>query len=110
MVQSEFEILRDYRQAKDKKEQIKILADMNLCTQKEVVELLVKHGINAKYRKSKNEAKLEKLKVLHSQGLTDEEMAEKLRFKPEYVRQLRVRLDLNKNKKRKLQTEVIQLT
>lgn len=101
MKMSDFEILRDYREAKDKNEQVKILADMNLCTQKEVVEFLAKHGINAKCRKCKNEAKLEKLKVLHSQGMTDEEMAEELSFVSEYVTQLRLRLGLSKNKKRK---------
>ena len=101
MKMSDFEILRDYREAKDKNEQVKILADMNLCTQKEVVEFLMKHGINAKCRKCRNEAKLEKLKTLHSQGMTDEEMAEELGFGHEYVGQLRRRLGLSKNKKRK---------
>lgn len=101
MQMSEFEILRDYRQAKDKVEQVKILADMNSCTQKEIVEFLAKHGINAKYRKCQNKAKLEKLKVLHSQGMTDEEISEELGFGTEYVRQLRIRLGLSKNKKRK---------
>ena len=107
---SDFEILRDYREARDKKEQVKILADMNLCTQKEIVELLVRHGIKAKYRKCWNEEKLEKLKVLHGQEMTDEEMAEELSFSSQYVGQLRRALGLKKHKKRKLQTEVIQLT
>ena len=38
------EICRDYRQAKDQREQIRILAELNLCKPKEIAEILVAGG------------------------------------------------------------------
>lgn len=37
-------ICKEYREAKNKKEQIKILADLNLCTTKLIKEILVEGG------------------------------------------------------------------
>ena len=39
------EIIRDYLEAKDKKKQVEILADMNLCTKKEMAQYLADHGM-----------------------------------------------------------------
>lgn len=38
------EILASYRQAKDKKKQIKILAELNLCGEKDIVRILEEQG------------------------------------------------------------------
>ena len=42
---TEGEICASYRQAKDPKEQIGILADLNLCTGREIKEILHKNGL-----------------------------------------------------------------
>ena len=39
------EIIRRYKEAKDKKDQIKILADLNLCSSKEIKDILVAAGV-----------------------------------------------------------------
>lgn len=58
MQMTENEIVRNYKQAKKKQEQIKILADLNLCTKKEIRDILEKHGCEVprygnRYTKSK---------------------------------------------------------
>lgn len=45
---SEGEILTSYRQAKDKKEQIRILADLNLCSPSDIREVLKKNGVDGR--------------------------------------------------------------
>lgn len=45
MKMTEDEIIRDYLEAKDKKKQVEILADMNLCTKKEMAQYLADHGM-----------------------------------------------------------------
>ncbi len=40
------EIVREFREGKEKKQQVKILADMNGCTYDEIVEVLRKQGID----------------------------------------------------------------
>lgn len=40
------EILRDWEGAKDKKTQISILADLNLCTPEEIKEVLIEMGVD----------------------------------------------------------------
>lgn len=42
------EILANFRQAKDKKEQLKILADLNCCTQEEIRQKLLEAGCDEK--------------------------------------------------------------
>lgn len=46
MVMSKTEILRDWEGAKDKKEQIKILADLNLTTPEAIKEVLIEMGVD----------------------------------------------------------------
>ncbi len=46
MVMTNHEIVRMYKEAADKKKQIIILSQMNLCTQEEIREELVKGGID----------------------------------------------------------------
>jgi len=44
MDMSNDEIIMSYRQAKNKGEQIKILADRNVCNVEEIIKVLVEHG------------------------------------------------------------------
>lgn len=44
------EICRNYRQAKNKSSQIKILADMNLCKASEIVSILEENGVQVGVR------------------------------------------------------------
>jgi len=46
MYMKDNEIVREYREGRDKKQQVKILADMNGCTYEEIVEVLRKQGID----------------------------------------------------------------
>lgn len=39
------EIARSYRAAADKKAQVKILAELNLCSQREIIEILIANGV-----------------------------------------------------------------
>lgn len=43
-----YEIMREYQDAKHKGRQIKILADENVCTKDEIIEILKKFGIYEK--------------------------------------------------------------
>ena len=45
MQMTENEILREYQQAKDKKGQVTILADMNMCEKEDIIKLLLYHGV-----------------------------------------------------------------
>lgn len=42
---TEFDICRDYRLAKNKRQQIKILADRNVCGIREIQEILARNGL-----------------------------------------------------------------
>ena len=46
MYMKDNEIVREYREGRDKKQKVKILADMNGCTYEEIVEVLRKQGID----------------------------------------------------------------
>ena len=39
------EIVRSYREAADKKVQVKVLAELNLCSQREIIEILIANGV-----------------------------------------------------------------
>lgn len=42
------EILRSYKEAKDQKEQIQILADMNVTTKEHIVQILIEQGVDGR--------------------------------------------------------------
>ena len=48
MQMTESGIVRNYREAKNKREQITILADLNRCEKEEIVEILLKNGVDQK--------------------------------------------------------------
>lgn len=100
MHMSEFEICRDYESAKDKNEQIKILADMNVCEPSEIIDVLVKNGKISGIKKERTEAKKKKsikgsprfspeewaqIKKLHDEGVPAKEIAEKLGYDSQAV-------------------------
>lgn len=59
MIMSNFEILRDFHEAKDKHKQIGILADLNVTTRAAIVDLLRDSGVDdrAISRRRKKEKK-----------------------------------------------------
>ena len=97
---SEFEILRDYRSAKDKITQVQILADMNLCTTKEITAYLEKRGETVLKNSTRDERR-ETIRILYSQGLHDEEIATIMGLKTASVGSIRAKMGLKKLKKKK---------
>lgn len=55
MVMNEAEICRSYREAKKPKQQIAILADLNMCSRKEIVCVLRAAGVEVEAPKEKKE-------------------------------------------------------
>jgi hypothetical protein len=58
MEMNENEIVRSYRESKDKKQQIGILADINCCKPEQIKEILKKNGVDLRggnYRAKKEE-------------------------------------------------------
>ena len=45
MVMTENEIVRDYRASKNKGVQLTVLADRNVCSKNEIIEILIKNGV-----------------------------------------------------------------
>ena len=100
MRMSEFEILRDYRHARNKVAQVQILADMNLCSKKEVEDFLEERGVTV-LKCSTLEERRETVRLLYNQGMHDEEIAVVTGLKPSSVGQIRIKLGLKKHKKRR---------
>lgn len=48
MTMTNGEILRDYRGAKDKKAQVKILAELNACSVQQIKEILISEGVDGR--------------------------------------------------------------
>lgn len=66
MEMNENEIVRSYRESKNKKQQIGILADMNCCEPEQIKEILKKNGVDLRggnYRAKKEEAPKENAKA-----------------------------------------------
>lgn len=66
MEMNENEIVRSYRESKNKKQQIGILADMNCCEPEQIKEILKKNGVDLRggnYRAKKEEAPKEDAKA-----------------------------------------------
>ena len=77
MKMTEGEIIRDYAEAKDKNKQIGILADMNLCTKKEMAQYLADHDCTVDKRLLAGDPRKRKEKPVFipedEPGLTEEE-------------------------------------
>ena len=100
MKMSEFEILRDYRQAKNKVEQVQILADMNLCSKKDIEDFLEERSITV-LKCDTPEEKCQSIAYLYGQGKTDEEIASSIGLMPSSVGIIRAKLGLKKHKKKR---------
>ena len=100
MKMSDFEIVRDYRHAKNKVEQVQILADMNLCSKEEIEDVLEQGGVMV-LRADTPEEKRQSVFYLYHKGIDDEEIATLIGLKPSSVGQIRVKLGLKKHKKKK---------
>ena len=72
---TEGEICASYRQAKDPKEQIRVLSELNLCTGVEIKEILRKHGeLPAKKEKAAIAPEKERKKQMNGRKWTLEEV------------------------------------
>lgn len=100
MKMSDFEIVRDYRHAKNKVGQVQILADMNLCSKKEIENVLEKCGVKV-LRADTPEEKRQSISYLYSEGKDDEEIATLIGMKPSSVGTIRAKLGLKKHKKKR---------
>jgi ribosomal protein L16 Arg81 hydroxylase len=66
MEMNENEIVKNYRESKNKKQQIDILADMNCCSPEQIKEILKKNGVDLRggnYRAKKEETPKEDAKA-----------------------------------------------
>ena len=90
MIMTDNEIVREYSAAKRKKEQIKILADLNVCKYNDIVDILQKYGINEERRGRKKvgeekehemEAVKEPIKEMESKAAVEPEM-ERIKIMP----------------------------
>lgn len=78
MEMTEYEIIKDYGEAKNKAEQIKILADLNMCSREEIINILDKNGIphpGARTKRSNTKNKTQK----RTRTAWDEQRIEQLR-------------------------------
>lgn len=68
MHMTESEIVRNYREAKNKREQVTILSDLNSCEKEEIIEILLRNGVDQKElpRKRKPRKKPEEERKAHS--------------------------------------------
>lgn len=107
MQMSEFEILQDYKSAKDKNKQISILADMNLCSCEEIIEILMKNGAVSGVKKKKSTQRINwttemenDVLRLSQEGDSIERIADKLGLKEGAVRSKLTRLNAKKKQVR----------
>ncbi len=86
MFMSESEIVSRYRQAKSKNQQITILAEINLCDRKDIIELLTLNGAyqnKPSSRKTRwNDEECQKLERLLERSMTTREIAAIYGYKP----------------------------
>lgn len=83
MYMTETEILREYRQAKNKGEQIKVLADLNLCDREKITEILTRCGetvpapaaLGRRWKENSRSWDEEKVRALYEEGRHDLEIA-----------------------------------
>lgn len=95
------EIVTSYRQARNRQTQIGVLADLNVCTRKEIRELLAEAGVlppPAPAAEKKGGRPLsfdeELARRLWAEGMTDAEIAEKLGIPVERLVRWRQRVGL----------------
>ena len=101
MVMTAEEICRHYRLALDPRNDITVLAELNLCDKKDIIALLQRNGVavNPKHIRAGQSPKcnLEYIRKLHSTGMNDKEMAEAAGVKPGTILRYRQVLGLPRN-------------
>ena len=86
MKMKESEICREYKEAKDKRAQIRILAELNLCEKNEILNILLKNGYELPPERKKTEQKEEKAVCIGPrEEKAQEEAPEKPQNMPEAV-------------------------
>lgn len=84
---SDAEIVRSYKQAKDKNKQVEILADLNVCKKNDILDVLIKNDAITGLKKSKRKRKdpiewtqemTAELHRLHDEGLSTNQIAERM--------------------------------
>lgn len=71
MQMTENEIVRNYREAKNKREQVTILADLNRCEKEEIVEILLKNGVDQRELPRKRKPRKKPEEEKKSKSVTD---------------------------------------
>ena len=117
MIYSTEEIVRSYREAKNPKKQIRVLADLNACTVKEIRQVLVGEGVLPRETETPEKTKSAPPKrfdeavarVLYEEGADDEVIAKAVGVKAHTVAKWRSTNGLRK-KGRKTRAEKIKDT
>lgn len=71
MQMSENEIVRNYRESKNKREQVTILADLNRCDKEEIIAILLKNGVDQRELPRKRKSKKSPEEEKKTQSATD---------------------------------------
>ena len=93
MYMDDGEIVRDSLQAKDRKAQVGILADLNLTTRSHVLDILAKHGLDARRKKLEDH----ELMSLYKDGLNDSQIAKTLGVSATAIKHWRIKNGLDGN-------------
>ena len=78
---AEADIVASYRQAAKPADQIKVLADLNVCSKARIIEVLRRAGVELPgktKRKTLQHFSRDEARVLYDEGLDDKEMSERL--------------------------------
>ena len=75
MIMSDNEIVRNYQEAKNKKAQIEILADMNCCQKKDICEVLSNNGVEIEGKAPGKRGRKPKSLILSDMRLEPEKIA-----------------------------------
>lgn len=94
MYMDEGEIVRDYLQAKDRKAQVAILADLNLTTRSHILDILAQNGVNVHKRKLEDH----ELMRLYKDGLNDSQIARELGVSATAIKHWRIKNGLKVSK------------
>ena len=78
---AEADIVASYRQAAKPADQIKVLADLNVCSKARIIEVLRRAGVelpSKAKRKAPQHFSRDEARALYDEGLDDKEMSERL--------------------------------
>lgn len=91
------DIFKEYREAKDPKAQIKILADQNVCAVRDIIDILISFGVEIKQRKKRkpsvgkirwSEELIKQVEQLYFLDVNDREIADMLETSVANVRRV----------------------